>query len=279
LPDFTDYVVLVTGGTKGIGSGIVAAFAKAGAQVVACARTPPGEAAFAGARAEFLPTDLRDPVEIARLVAAIVQRHGRLDVLVNNAGGSPPANSATASPRFSEAIVKLNLLAPLWLAQAANTVMQAQDGGGVIINIASVSGLRPSPNTVAYGAAKAGLLNLTETLAVEWAPKVRVNAVTPGYIRTEQAPLFYGDEDGIARVAATVPLGRLGLPADVAGACLYLASPLAAYVSGSNIVVHGGGEAPRYLSAAAETGKASGEAAPAPPPAPAPTPKCEADDA
>ncbi len=250
--DFTDNVVLVTGGTKGIGLGIVAAFAAAGATVVTCARNEPPDPTQTVAESsatEFIHADLRDPTAIDALVTAIVQRHGRLDILVNNAGGSPPADSATASPRFSEAIVKLNLLAPLWLAQAANTVMQAQDGGGVIINISSVSGLRPSPNTVAYGAAKAGLLNLTETLAVEWAPKVRVNAVTPGYIRTEQAPLFYGDEEGIARVAATVPLGRLGLPADVAGACLYLASPLAAYVSGSNVVVHGGGEAPRYLSA------------------------------
>jgi NAD(P)-dependent dehydrogenase (short-subunit alcohol dehydrogenase family) len=278
LLDFTDNVVLVTGGTKGIGLGIVAGFAGAGATVVTCARTPPDDADPVFTGVEFLPVDLRDPSEIDRLVTTIVQRRGRLDVLVNNAGGSPPADSATASPRFSEAIVKLNLLAPLWLAQAANAVMQAQGSGGVIINIASVSGLRPSPNTVAYGAAKAGLLNLTETLAVEWAPKVRVNAVTPGYIRTEQAPLFYGDEDGIARVAATVPLGRLGLPTDIAGACLYLASPLASYVSGANIVVHGGGEAPRYLSASPPA-SASAAASASASAAAVQAPKCEGNEA
>lgn len=250
LIDYSDSVVLVTGGTKGVGRGIVEAFASAGASVVTCARTAPEEApgGAPSAGVDFLAADIRQPDEVAHLVAYVYERFGHLDVLVNNAGGSPPANSATASPRFSEAIVRLNLLAPLWLAQAVNAVMQAQDSGGVIINIASVSGLRPSPDTVAYGAAKAGLINLTETLAVEWAPKVRVNAVTPGYIRTEQAPLFYGDEAGIARVASTVPLGRLGEPADVAGACLWLASPLACYVSGANIVVHGGGEAPRYLA-------------------------------
>jgi len=198
---------------------------------------------------EVVTADIRNPDEVTRLVSHVRDRLGRLDVLVNNAGGSPPADSASASPRFSEAIVRLNLLAPLWLSQAANAVMQQQDAGGVIINIASVSGLRPSPNTAAYGAAKAGLINLTETLAVEWAPKVRVNTVTPGYIETEQSPLFYGDEAGIARVAATVPSGRLGSPADVASACLFLASALAPYVSGANLVVHGGGEAPRYLSA------------------------------
>jgi NAD(P)-dependent dehydrogenase (short-subunit alcohol dehydrogenase family) len=247
LLDFSDTVVLVTGGTKGIGRGIVARFAAAGATVVTCARRPPSDDLPPGV--DVVIADVREAEEIARLVTYVGNRFGRLDVLVNNAGGSPPADSASASPRFSEAIVRLNLLAPLWLAQAANATMQHQDGGGVIINIASVSGLRPSPNTVAYGAAKAGLINLTETLAVEWAPKVRVNAVTPGYIETEQAPLFYGDEAGIARVAATVPLGRLGTPTDVADACLFVASPLASYVSGANLLVHGGGEAPRYLSA------------------------------
>jgi NAD(P)-dependent dehydrogenase (short-subunit alcohol dehydrogenase family) len=119
----------------------------------------------------------------------------------------------------------------------------------VIVNIASVSGLRPTPGTAAYGAAKAGLLSLTQTLAMEWAPKVRVNAVTAGMIETELAGLFYGEGEARARVAATVPLGRLGTPRDVAGACLYLASPLAAYVTGASLLVHGGGERPPFLDA------------------------------
>lgn len=252
LLDFSDSIVLVTGGTKGVGRGIVDRFAAGAATVVTCARNAPANELAPGV--EVVIADIRDPDDVTRLVAQVHERHGRLDVLVNNAGGSPPADSSTASPRFSEAIVRLNLLAPLWLAQAANAIMQRQDSGGVIVNIASVSGLRPSPNTVAYGAAKAGLINMTETLAVEWAPKVRVNTVTPGYIETEQAPLFYGDEAGIARVAATVPMGRLGTPLDVAAACLFLASPLAAYVSGANLLVHGGGEAPRYLAASEDDG-------------------------
>jgi NAD(P)-dependent dehydrogenase (short-subunit alcohol dehydrogenase family) len=217
--------------------------------VIACGRNEPD----ALERASFVACDVREPEQVDAMVASIVAAHGRLDVAVNNAGGAPSADSATASPRFSEAIIRLNLLAPLHVAQAANRVMQDQDDGGSIVNIASVSGIRPSPNSAAYGAAKAGLLNLTQTLAVEWAPKVRVNAVTAGLIRTEQAGLWYGDEEGIAAVGATVPLGRMGEPSDVASACLYLASPLAAYISGANIVVHGGGERPAYQSAANPT--------------------------
>ena len=175
---------------------------------------------------------------------------GRVDIVINNAGGSPNADAATASPRFSESIIRLNLIAPLHLAQRANRVMQAQAQGGTIINIASVSAVRPSPGTAAYGAAKAGLINLTQSLAVEWGPKVRVNAVTCGLIETEQAVLHYGDADGIAAVAATVPLGRMGTPGDVADTCVYLASPLASYVSGASVLLHGGGERPAFLDAA-----------------------------
>ena len=181
------------------------------------------------------------------MVAEAVARFGRIDVLVNNAGGSPPADSATASPKFSTSIITLNLIAPLVFAQRANAVMQGQDEGGVIINIASVSGIRPTPDTAAYGAAKAGLLNLTETLAVDYAPKVRVVAVTAGLVRTEQSHLFYGDEEGIAAVGRTIPVGRMAEPSDVADVCIFLASPLARYVSGTSVLAHGGGERPAYL--------------------------------
>ncbi len=125
--------------------------------------------------------------------------------------------------------------------------MQLQDQGGCIINIASVSVLRASPGTAAYGAAKAGVISLTRSLAVEWAPKVRVNAVSAGLIRTELAHLHYGDESSIQAVAATIPLRRMGEPGDVADACLFLASPLAGYISGENLVLHGGGEWPAFL--------------------------------
>ncbi|MGZ4798584.1 MAG: SDR family oxidoreductase [Acidimicrobiia bacterium] len=255
LPDLSGQVVIVTGGARGIGRGITEGFLAAGADVTICGRTEPETLPTVdGRQATFIAADVREPDDVERVVAETVSASGRIDVLVNNAGGSPPADSATASPRFSRAIVELNLIAPLVFSQQANAVMQGQERGGCIINIASVSGTRPNPGSAAYGAAKAGLLNLTATLAVDFAPRVRVNAVTAGLIVTEQAHLFYGDDEGIAAVGATVPLGRMGTPADIAGVCLFLASPLAAYVSGANILVHGGGERPAYLEAAKNTG-------------------------
>jgi NAD(P)-dependent dehydrogenase (short-subunit alcohol dehydrogenase family) len=252
--DMSDKTVIVTGGSRGVGRGIALRFLEAGADVVICGRTEPDTAPeVAGRAAEFVAADVREVDQIESVVAFTTDRFGRLDVLVNNAGGAPETDAATASPRFAEAIIRLNLLAPLNFAQQANAVMQEQAEGGVIINIASVSGVRPSPGTAAYGAAKAGLLSLTQTLAVEWAPRVRVNAVTAGMIRTELAHLHYGDEAGVAAVAATVPLGRMGEPRDVGDTCLYLASPLASYVSGANVLMHGGGERPAFLAAAKNT--------------------------
>jgi len=249
--DMSGRVVIVTGGGKGVGRGITERFLEAGAEVVICGRNEPEEALKAGGHApHFVAADVRELDDVARVVDFAREKFGRLDVLVNNAGGAPEADAATASPRFSEAILRLNLMAPLNFAQKANAVMQEQESGGSIINISSVSALRPSPGTAAYGAAKAGLISLTMTLAVEWAPKVRINAVSAGMIRTEKSHLHYGDEEGIASVGATVPLGRLGEPKDVGDACLYLASPMASYVSGTNLLIHGGGEKPAFLDAA-----------------------------
>jgi NAD(P)-dependent dehydrogenase (short-subunit alcohol dehydrogenase family) len=243
--DLTGRVVLVTGGTKGLGHGLVQAFRGAGASVMICARNAPDEATD-----DFVAADLRDAAAAAGAVAATVARFGRLDVVINNAGGSPPAEAATVSPRFIEKIVALNLLAPFYVAQAAYTAMHSQPAGGTIINIGSLSGQRPSPGSAAYGAAKAGLANLTQSLAMEWAPKVRVNTVTVGYLETEQAGLHFGDDAGIAAIAKLMPMQRLVTPADVAQACLFLASTEAAFITGADIAVHGGGEPPPFLSAA-----------------------------
>lgn len=247
-------VVLVTGGVRGVGAGIARTFLAAGGTVVACARhefaTP---VAQDGRTADYVACDVRDSGQVRAMLDEVVSRHGRVDVVVNNAGGTPFADTATASERFHAAIVELNLLAPLRVSQAANAVMQRQPDGGSIVMVGSVSGGRPSPGTAAYGAAKAGLANLTESLAVEWAPKVRVNGVAVGMVRTEQSEEHYGDADGVARVAATVPLGRLADPAEVGACALFLASPLASYVSGSTLTVHGGGERPAFLAAAQTT--------------------------
>jgi NAD(P)-dependent dehydrogenase (short-subunit alcohol dehydrogenase family) len=248
--DYTGKVVVVTGGTKGIGRVLTHAFLDAGANVVICARNAPEQPVAAGGReAVFVACDVRDPEQIKAVVQTAVDRFGRIDVLVNNAGGAPPAPSATVSPRFNERIVALNLLAPINFAQAVHDQMQAQPEGGVIINIASVSGTRPNPNGVAYGAAKAGLINVSDTLATEWGPKIRVVTLTAGLIVTEEAHLFYGDDEGIRAVGNTIPARRMGTPDDIADACLFLGSPMASWITGTNVFVHGGGEIPAYLGA------------------------------
>jgi NAD(P)-dependent dehydrogenase (short-subunit alcohol dehydrogenase family) len=246
-----DRVILVTGGAKGVGRGISERFLAHGDRVYVCGRERPAHLPQReGRAAEFIACDVREPEQAECLFAELERSAGRLDVLVNNAGGAPYALAAQASPRFHEKIVALNLLAPLHLAQLANARMQKQAHGGVILFIGSVAALRPSPGTAAYGAAKAGVLNLVQSLAVEWAPKVRVAAVTPVLVHTERAHLHYGDAAGLAAVAQTVPLGRLAEPREVGEACVWLASPQAAYVSGANLVVHGGGERPAFLAAA-----------------------------
>lgn len=244
--------ILVSGGAKGVGRGISQAFLEAGDRVIVCGREATAALpAAAGCQAEFIACDVREREQVDAMFARIATEHGRLDVLVNNAGGTPFALADSASPRFHESIIRLNLLAPLHLAQKANALMQAQDSGGAILFIGSVSGLRPSPGTAAYGAAKAGALSLVQSLAVEWAPKVRVCAISPGLVLTEQSALHYGDEAGLARVANTIPARRLAEPKEIGAACVWMASEAASYASGSNLVMQGGGERPAFLAAAA----------------------------
>jgi NAD(P)-dependent dehydrogenase (short-subunit alcohol dehydrogenase family) len=250
--DYSGKTVLVTGGTRGIGRRIAERFLAAGARVFICGRSAPDTLPEGGGRkAEFIAGDLRDIGQVDTLLDTVRDAAGRLDVLVNNAGGSPFALAAEASPRFTESIVRLNLIAPLQMAQRVNAIMQSQPDGGVMLFIASVSASRPSPGTAAYGAAKAGLVNAVTSLAVEWAPRVRVCAVSPSLVLTEAAADgHYGDADALAAISATIPAGRLATPDDIASACLFLASPDAAYASGTNLRLDGGGERPAFLAAA-----------------------------
>ncbi|MEW2389193.1 SDR family oxidoreductase [Streptomyces venezuelae] len=247
----TRQVVVVTGGTRGVGAGIARSFLAAGARVLICARRPPDKPVEeAGETAEFRPLDLRDAEAAHVFFDEVAAAHGKVDSLVNNAGGTPFGLLAASSPARQAKIIELNLLAPLHASLGAYEVMRHQESGGSITMIGSVSGTRPSPGSAAYGAAKAGLENLAGTMAVEWAPAVRVNTVVLGLARTESAALHYGDEEGIAQVARTVPLGRLADPSDVGDACVFLASDRAKYISGAALRLHGGGERPAFLAAA-----------------------------
>ncbi len=195
----------------------------------------------------YVSADIRNPDAAREMVQSVAQANGRFDILVNNAGGSPPCPAEEASPRFIDAITKLNLLAPLYLAQAAYPHMARQKSGS-IVNIASVSGIRPSPGTAVYGAAKAGLLNLTQSLAQEWGKdNIRVNAVIVGLAKTETAEATYGDAAAQQAVANSLPLGRMCEGSDVAQAVAFLCSPFAAYISGARLNVDGGGERPYFL--------------------------------
>ncbi|MEU6352751.1 SDR family oxidoreductase [Streptomyces sp. NPDC047072] len=233
-------VVVVTGGTRGVGAGIARAFAEAGAEVVVCARRPP-EVPLP--KTEFTPLDVRDADAVRRFFAELP----RVDVLVNNAGGAPYRLLADLETERHLRVLELNLLAPLTVSLAAYEHLKRARGS--VVMIGSVSGGRPSPGAAAYGAAKAGLENLARSMAVEWAPEVRVNTLVVGMVRTERSDLFYGDEEGIAAVSRTVPLGRLATPADVGSAAVFLASDAAAYISGASLHVHGGGERPAFLDA------------------------------
>lgn len=255
--DLTGKVAIVTGGTKGLGKVIAQTLLDAGAKVMVCARNEPTESVSSGdSIAAFRAADVRDPEQIEAVVAATVAEFGRVDILVNNAGGAPLAETATVSPRFNAAIIALNLTAPLTFSQAffrqvieqpASPLDEQPDP--VIINISSVSGTRPNPHGAAYGAAKAGLNNLTQTLAHEWGPKVRVLGVTVGLILTAEGSDYYGDEDGAAAVGEVLPLKRMGDPKEVADVVAFLVSPLARWMTGTNVEVHGGGEGAAYLAA------------------------------
>jgi len=247
---FKNKTIIVTGGGRGIGWGISEGFAVLGANIIICGRREPETLP---PNSYFIPLDIREPEAAKTLVSFALEKTGQIDCLINNAGGGPPVASKEASPNLTQKVVALNLLAPINLSQAAYVALKKSRGS--IINISSVSATRSSPGSVAYGAAKAGLLNVTTSLAMEWAPDIRVNAIIAGLVKTEASADHYGGDKGMAHLANNLPMKRMGLPEDIAKACRFLADAENSYVSGACLEVFGGGEPPSFLKYAEEAHK------------------------
>lgn len=239
-------VALVTGAGRGIGAGCARAFAEAGASVVIGARTQAqidavaAEIRAAGGNALALPADVMREEQLAALVDAAIDTYGRLDIVVNNAGGFPPGPALkTSTAEFVNAF-RFNVGTAFALSRIAAPRMVTTAGGGAIINISSVAGNFPAPGFAAYGTAKGALSLLTQELAQEFAPKIRVNAIAVGSTRTESLLTVLQNPEIERRMIELTPMNRLGEIEDVAACALYLASPAAAYVTGDIIAVNGG---------------------------------------
>ena len=243
-------VAIVTGASQGIGRGIAIGLAEAGADVVLASRTRAdldevvALVEATGRRALAVETDVMQTGQLDRLVAATLAEFGRLDVLVNNAGGTGPRAAMETSERMFEKALRFNVTSPFLLSQRAARVMVDTAGGGTIVNISSRSSDMVETAFVAYGAAKAALNMMTRNLAAELAPRVRINAISVGGVATKGLDIVLTDDDLLAQFNAGTPMGRPGQPEDIACAALYLASDASAWVTGKVFQVDGGVEAP-----------------------------------
>ncbi len=210
-------------------------------KVTALAEAAERLGAITGRSPLAVPCDVTDEAQVQQMVDAVVETHGRLDVLVNNAGGQPPVDMATVSPRFVKAIIEINLTAPMVFAQKAYQVMHEQGSGGSIINISSQASMPTGSggSLAPYGAAKAGLNHMTRSLGSAWGSEVRVNCVSLGWVRTEamEGLLLADGRDP----SENIPVGRMGTPGDIGGICVFLASDAAAYINGATLWADGGG--------------------------------------
>lgn len=241
--DFTDSVVLVTGGGTGIGRAITDAFADAGATVVITGRRRERlEEALAGRPAEravAMTADVSDAGQVAGLVAAVVERFGRLDVVVSNAAGYESGPLTELADEAWAALRATNVDGFFHLAK--NTLPHLAASGGSLVAVSSVSGDRGDWGQAAYNATKAAITNFVRSLALDWGPQgVRVNAVAPAFTLTELTEGMGRDEESLAPFVDRIALGRPGVPEDVAPAVLFLASDAARYVTGAVLPVDGG---------------------------------------
>jgi 2-deoxy-D-gluconate 3-dehydrogenase len=245
--DLTGRKAFVTGASRGIGRVIAVALASAGADVALAARSEDALAETAaeisalGRKAFVLPLDVTKQADVTAAVDEAIKLLGHVDVVVNNAGGSNFIASL-ADTRISgwEKVLRLNLDSAVYVCQAVGPHLVAR-GSGSVINVASVAGLAGAPGMGSYGAAKAGLISVTKTLAVEWGPAgVRVNALCPGWTATDLNRLLWDTPDGGQAVVARVPMGRWAQAAEMAGPAVFLASDASSYMTGQVLVIDGG---------------------------------------
>ena len=241
---FDGQVALVTGASRGIGLGVARRLVEEGARVVITARKPDGLQTaieeLAGGDAVISVAGRADDAEHQRdAVETAVREFGGLDVLINNTGINPAYGPILQTDeRAARKIMDVNVLAALAWTRHAVEAGLGSERPGAVVNMASVAGIGPAPGIAYYGVSKAALIGLTIQLAAELAPKIRVNAIAPAVVKTKFAEALYADdEDG---AAANYPLGRLGVPADIAAAAAFLASADAAWISGQTLVVDGG---------------------------------------
>ncbi|HKK50656.1 MAG TPA: glucose 1-dehydrogenase [Myxococcota bacterium] len=246
----TDKVAIVTGGGKGIGRGIAWAFAEAGAHVVAAARTQSDLDETArgveerGRRALTVPTDVTRTEDLERLVSATIEEFGKIDILVNNAGGTGPRAALDTSERFFEQALRMNVTQAFLLTRMVVPRMVETSGEGAIVNISSRSSDMVQTSFVAYAAGKAALNMMTRNMAPEFAPKVRINAISVGGVATEALDVVLTDDALREQFNANTPMKRPGTVEDIAACALYLASPAAGWVTGKIFQVDGGTECP-----------------------------------
>ena len=248
LYDMTGKTAVVTGAGRGIGEGIAAVLADAGAAVVCAARRTDeiervaADIRAAGGRAIAVTTDVTDQAAVAALAQAAVDEFGSLDTWVNNAGGSPVRTPLTQlDPAEWQNTMDLNLTAVYRCTLAAVPHMLADQRGGSIVNITSMASFHGTPGSGHYAAAKRAVNSLTETFALELAPLIRVNGIAPGAVPTEIMMTALGvDETTVQRYADKIPLGRLGTPIDLGAAALFLASDAGAWVTGQTLSIAGG---------------------------------------
>jgi 7-alpha-hydroxysteroid dehydrogenase len=244
----TDKVVLVTGASRGIGASVARTFAEAGADVAVCSRTPESVEAVAaevrdlGRRAVAVPGDVNDLAVLDELVAAAIDEFGRIDVVVNNAGGTMPRQFLDTTPGYLERAFHFNVTTAFALTRAATPHLLETQGS--VVNISSAIGRLRDRGMVAYGTAKAAMSHMTRLLAADLAPKVRVNAIAVGSTATSALDVVLENDALLDEMVQGTPLRRLGDPVDIALGALYLASPAASWVTGKVLEIDGGLEEP-----------------------------------